>query len=345
MRFWQTWNRVLGLRLAGSSVAIFILILPGFAGSAKAADESMAQDLLRQAQAALQAHDYRKAVKLFKDANKQQNNQCFDCFLGEAIASTQLNENGNADASVLKAINLAANPQQRVLAHRLRGQLLTVFSRGDAKKLHLAEEEYRQALLDAPSDGQSHFELGLALMRQNKDDEGRKELLSSLTLAPDLPNAALARKLIADPQRARQRMAPDFEVTTLQGETLSLQALAGKVVVLDFWATWCPPCRESVGDLKNIVKKYPREQLVLISISADDKEETWKEFVTRKKMDWPQYRDTDKKILRTFGVRAFPTYMVTDGSGVIQSEIVGENPQQSIVHQLKTTLAAMKNFN
>ncbi len=345
MRFRQTCNRSLGLRLAGSIMAIVIPILSGFAGSATAADKSTAQDLLQMANAASQAEDYRKAVKLFKEANKQQNNRCFDCFIGEAIADSHLEEDGAADGSVVKALNVAANAQQRSLGHRVRGQILTMFSQGDAKKLHSAEEEYRKALVDNPADGQSHYDLGLALLREKKDDEGRAELRSSLTLSPNLPNADQARKLIADPQRARQRMAPDFEITSLQGETLSLQGLAGKVVVLDFWATWCPPCRASVGDLRNVARKYPREQLVLISVSGDDKEETWKEFVASKKMDWPQYRDADNKIRQTFGVHAFPTYMVIDGSGVIQNVIVGEDPQQSIVHQLKMTLAAMKNIN
>jgi hypothetical protein len=61
-------------------------------------------------------------------------------------------------------------------------------------------------------------------------------------------------------------------------------------------------------------------------------------------MDWPQFRDTDHKILDSFSVRAFPTYLVIDGEGIIRKRIVGMNPQESIVHRLKEMLASMSSL-
>ena len=110
---------------------------------------------------------------------------------------------------------------------------------------------------------------------------------------------------------------------------------------MDFWATWCPSCRESVPELKDLTRKYPSDRLVLISISADEDENSWKEFIAKKKMDWPQYHDSDRTIMRAFGVHSFPTYLVMDGEGIIRQRIVGLNPRETVVHRLKETLRSM----
>src|SRR5262249_30516641 len=145
----------------------------------------------------------------------------------------------------------------------------------------------------------------------------------------------------ANPRRGREEFAPAFSLTTLQGQSMSLKDLGGRIVVIDFWATWCPPCRESVPELKEVVRKNPSDKLVLISVSADDYEQAWRNFIARKNMDWPQYRDSNKKIRESFHVNAFPTYLVIDGDGMVRQRIVGLNPQQSVVTRLKETLARM----
>jgi len=78
-----------------------------------------------------------------------------------------------------------------------------------------------------------------------------------------------------------------------------------------------------------------------ISVSADENESEWKEFVAQKNMSWPQYRDADGRVRRAFQVESFPTYLVIDGDGIIKQRIVGLNPQETVVHSLKATLAAM----
>jgi thiol-disulfide isomerase/thioredoxin len=183
--------------------------------------------------------------------------------------------------------------------------------------------------------------LARALLRQAKDAEGKQELEVFLSMGPEERSAAEARRLLADPRRAREEIAPEFELTTLQGQQMSLSRLAGRVVVMDFWATWCPPCRASVPELKELTKKYPTDKLVLISVSADKDEKEWREFVAKKNMDWAQYRDTDHRVVDAFAIRAFPTYLVIDGDGVIKERITGLNPQESVVHRLKATLQQM----
>jgi peroxiredoxin len=147
--------------------------------------------------------------------------------------------------------------------------------------------------------------------------------------------------LLADPRRGRESFAPDFKVKTLTGEQVSLQQFAGKVLVMDFWATWCPPCRASVGELKDLTKKYPADKLVLISVSADKDDGAWRDFIEKKHMSWLQYRDSDHQLVDAFGINGFPTYLVIDGEGIVRTRISGLNPQESVVHRLRATLEQM----
>ncbi len=240
-----------------------------------------------------------------------------------------------------KSLSLLSDEPSQAVAHTLKGNVYLGLAKADSRQLKNAEEEFRFAVKFDENNPQYHFDLGRVLLMEARDADAKPELQTCLDLKPDTALVRQATRLMADPRRAREELAPAFQLTTLQGQDLSLEKVAGKIVVLDFWATWCPPCRESVGELKQLTRKYPAEKLVLISVSADDNEQAWRDFVTKKSMDWPQYRDTDHKILDTFHVHAFPTYLVITGDGIVKQRIVGLNPQQSVVYRLKDTLAAM----
>lgn len=216
-------------------------------------------------------------------------------------------------------------------------------SRGgaDEKRLKEAESEYRIAIELDKTEPIFHFNLATTLLRQSKDDEAKDELTRCLALHPSQSLTDQSNRLIANPRLARENFAPDFRLTTLQGQDISLQQLRGDIVVLDFWATWCPPCRASVSELKDLTRKYANAKVVLISVSADKDEKAWREFVAKKNMDWPQYRDTNDSVISSFSVHAFPTYLVIDGDGIIKQRITGMNPQESVVHRLKDTLRDM----
>ena len=94
--------------------------------------------------------------------------------------------------------------------------------------------------------------------------------------------------------------------------------LRGKVVLLDFWGTWCPPCRESVPTIKNVKKKFAGKGFELVGISSDDDEDVWRTFVESKQMDWHEYIDLSGDVLQAFNIDSFPTYVVVDKDGVIR---------------------------
>ena len=100
----------------------------------------------------------------------------------------------------------------------------------------------------------------------------------------------------------------------------------GKVVLLDFWATWCGPCREALPHMLDIAKKFQDQPLVILSVSLDDNEDKWKEFVAKNRMTWLQYRDGGftGPISTLFDVRAIPQTFTIDADGVLQDEKIGD---------------------
>ncbi len=299
------------------------------------------QQQLEAGHDALAAGKYRDALETFKKLNKLQHNSCAVCYLNMAATYERMHDFKNAIASSERALAVADNDTTRAAAHSMKGTAILGQSSPNAQNLKDGEAEYRAALALVNTEPVFHFNLATVLLRQSRDAEGKDELNKCLALHPPQSIADQASKLIADPRRAREDFAPDFHVTTLQGKDISLEQLRGNIVVLDFWAIWCPPCRASVSELKELTRKYANAKVVLISVSADKDEKAWREFVASKKMDWPQYRDTNESVLRTFAVRSFPTYLVIDGDGIIKQRITGMYPQETVVHRLKATLQAM----
>jgi thiol-disulfide isomerase/thioredoxin len=135
-----------------------------------------------------------------------------------------------------------------------------------------------------------------------------------------------ATRFIEDPELARARMAPAFAITTIDGRKVSIDDLQGKVVLIDFWATWCAPCREALPHIKDIAKKFQGQPLVILSVSLDTDEEKWKQFVNNNGMDWLQARDGGftGPVSRLFSVNAIPHTFTIDSDGIMQDEHIGD---------------------
>ncbi len=292
---------------------------------------------------ALNDGHYKDALGALKKAVKLQED-CFACYTGLAVANLKLGEEKAALESCDKAIAAAKSDSARAYAHNLKGQVL-IASAEKPNRLEMAEAEYRMAVQLDPTAAAYHLNVATALVRQSKDEAAKTELEACLNANPNPEVAKSAKALLADPRRGRETFAPDFKVRTLSGAQASLQQFAGKVLVMDFWATWCPPCRASVGELKDLTKKYPADKLVLMSVSADKDDDAWRSFIEKKQMGWLQYRDSDHQLLDAFAVHSFPTYLVIDGDGIIRTRIVGMNPQETVVHRLRATLEKMPQLN
>ena len=112
----------------------------------------------------------------------------------------------------------------------------------------------------------------------------------------------------------------------------------GKVVLLDFWASWCGPCRSALPNLKRLQSVYGGDDFVVVSISEDDDESDWRAFVSSHQMTWPQRLDSDGAFQKQFGVNALPTYVLIGRDGAVLQKIVGEQIAESLPERIGPSL-------
>lgn len=109
---------------------------------------------------------------------------------------------------------------------------------------------------------------------------------------------------------------------------------SGRVTLLDFWATWCGPCRHALPGLKQIQSVYGSEQLEIISVSEDDDEGAWHDFVAQNQMTWTQRLDANHQMMRQYGANALPTYVLIGKDGAVVNQYVGDDPDVPIIERI-----------
>ena len=156
-----------------------------------------------------------------------------------------------------------------IQARQLKAVALQDLAQGkDPKRLREAEVELRTALALDPAASYLHFNLGLVLLREGRDADGVAELEEELKVRPAGPQAERARSMIENPRRAREAFAPNFSVVTLDREFVDLASLKGKVVLLDFWGAWCPPCVEEMPSLLQMQQRMTARGVTVLAVSV-----------------------------------------------------------------------------
>jgi thiol-disulfide isomerase/thioredoxin len=131
--------------------------------------------------------------------------------------------------------------------------------------------------------------------------------------------------LLALGSASSSQAAPDFSkplpltYTAVDGRKVDLAQLRGKVVLVDFWATWCPPCRIISPDIRALYQKYHAQGFEVVGVSADSDKQALVDFVKKENEPWPQYFDDagDNKLLESMGIDSFPTLWLVDKKGVV----------------------------
>ena len=128
--------------------------------------------------------------------------------------------------------------------------------------------------------------------------------------------------------------APPFSVTLFDGKKLSLSDLRGKVVFLNFWASWCPPCRAEARDIEATWKKYKDKNIVFLGIDIQDTEEAALAFLKEFEITYPNGRDALGKVSIDYGVWGIPETFFIDTEGRITYKHVGDLGSQIITSKL-----------
>lgn len=128
-----------------------------------------------------------------------------------------------------------------------------------------------------------------------------------------------------DPRAARQ-----FSVELLDGRPLALSDLRGKVVLLDFWASWCPPCRQEAAVLATVYREYEGEAVEFLGINIWDRRQDSLDFVEQFTVPYPNAVDSEGTIAINYGVRGIPEKFVIDQAGVVVKKFIGPMPADTL---------------
>ena len=124
--------------------------------------------------------------------------------------------------------------------------------------------------------------------------------------------------------------APDFTLADVHGKKVSLSGFRGKVVILNFWATWCGPCEAEMPSLNTLYQEFKSKGLVVIAISVDPTEKSVLSFIAEKKPAFPVLLDKNKEVyFDSYAVMGLPAAFIIDRSGVLVEKIMGEQEWDS----------------
>jgi peroxiredoxin len=132
--------------------------------------------------------------------------------------------------------------------------------------------------------------------------------------------------------------APDFTLQDLSGKSVKLSDQKGKVVLVEFWATWCPPCRESIPTLEKLHRQYAAKGLVILAVSVDEGGlDAVKKFVADHKMTYPVLQGTDD-VTGKYMVRLIPAMFLVDKQGNIKKQFMGGGNDDELDKEIKALL-------
>ena len=267
------------------------------------------------------------ALSAYKEASKIAGGQCRECLKGMYNAQFAMGSYKDAIATTNAMEALADTPVDKATAEYFHGSALLAQAGQKPKpaQLEAAHAVFQQAIANFPKGGAAYYLDGQTLAKLGKMDEAKAAFLQCVSCAsPNDPARLRAQHFAENPALSTQKMAPAFVVTALDGSKFNLDAMGGRVVLIDFWATWCGPCNAELPHIKKIAKEFAGQPLVIISVSWDSDDTKWKDFINKNEMTWVQYRDADHSLSNSFGINAIPHYFTIDADGVLTAEMMGE---------------------
>ena len=117
--------------------------------------------------------------------------------------------------------------------------------------------------------------------------------------------------------------APDFSLKNLKGEVVNLENLKGKIVFLNFWATWCPACRDEMPSMEKLYTKFKDKDFIMLAVNLREKPKTVSSFKEEYRLNFLILLDTDGLVSYRYGVRAIPATFLVDREGYLIGRAVG----------------------
>lgn len=137
----------------------------------------------------------------------------------------------------------------------------------------------------------------------------------------------------------RGKPAPDWALQDLAGNTVRLSDLRGQVVLVNLWATWCPPCRAEMPDLAALYLAHKDEGFIVLGVNNQERPDTVAGFLARNPLPYPVLLDPDLHVARAFAADYLPASFVIDRRGVLRETLVGQSARVRLENAVKPLLA------
>ena len=231
-------------------LASIISVLPAVNANAQAPADPKAQKTYNEALEYQHKHATRLAFDSFKKADKQDGGHCLPCQNEMVEDGIEFQEWNTAEAAASEIVSEAQGDKAIAIAHYGLG--VVKMREGMAKRkdefFSQAHDEFSRALASAANFPNAMYADGITLAHLKQDDAAKLRFEQFVRIKPEGDtDRQRALRYISNPELARARMAPAFAITTIDGQHLTLDDLKGKVVLIDFWAAWCPSCREAAA--------------------------------------------------------------------------------------------------
>jgi peroxiredoxin len=149
-------------------------------------------------------------------------------------------------------------------------------------------------------------------------------LLLLIAVGPSLPGSTADGVSPLNANNIVNSKAPDFTLKDVNGKTVSLSTFTGKVVLLNFFATWCPPCRAEMPSFNKLSLALKQRGLEVVVISSDRSINDLKDFLEKNKVDFPVLFDADRNVAKQYRVFSMPTTFLINKNGMIVEKFYGE---------------------
>jgi len=231
---------------------------------------------------------------------------------------------GETTFKIAVDIRAIKDPATRIM---LSAGLANLATEGDfgKKTLQAVADTLSQALKEAPPAGRDDGPAGpfVTLAQLAKYEHVSVDL-------QDPQYEAALKKLDEDDQK---REEADFTLPDILGKTWTLKQLKGKVVLVNFWATWCPPCRKEIPDLELLYTRFKDKGFVVLGIT-DEKPAVVTPFVTKNAMSYPILLDSNRTVNQLFSVQGIPRTVIYGRNGKIAAEAIDMRTQKQLLQLL-----------
>lgn len=129
----------------------------------------------------------------------------------------------------------------------------------------------------------------------------------------------------------QEKAAPDFRLKNLDGQFVTLSEFRGKPVLINFWASWCQPCREEMPYLQQVYDEWTSKGLVLLTIDMGETPAAINKFFAENNLSLPVLLDTDKEVGREYGITGVPETFLIDKNGIIRKKQIGAYPDKKSI--------------